>query len=840
MAGFGGAVKLTGESEYRKALNQITQNLKEVSAQMKLVSSSYDKNDKSVEALTAKEKVLNLQFQEQTNKLDTLKSQYQAMQKQYTESSTKHGVLVKAYELEKTKLEEIGRTLGTSSKEYQAQRAVVEDMARAVSNSSKNMDANAKSMGNMRVQMLNAQTDVNRTAKELDNLGKEAEESGKQADEASKGGWSMFKQTLADLQTKAIQGVISGLKKLGGQMINIGKQAYSNYASYEQLVGGVQTLFGESSDKLIEYAQKAYKTAGVSANEYMEQATSFSATLLQGLQGDTEKAVEYADMAIKDMADNANKMGTSMYMIQNAYQGFAKDNYTMLDNLKLGYGGTQSEMARLINDSGVLGDTVKVTAKTVKDVPFDKIIEAIHKTQQEIGITGTTTKEAEKTIEGSTKAMASAWQNLLTGIADEKQDISPLLEDLVTQVVTAGANMLPRIKEIIKGMGEAITTVWNDVIPKLAEQIPELQPIVDALNWVKDNASYIISGIAGIVGALAGFKAFTAISSVVGVFTTLFNTVKTGTPIMQALNVALNANPIGLIVAGVTALVTAFITLWNTSEDFRNFWIGLWENIQETFSKAWEAVSEGLTNAWNNITEGFETAKQSVIDAWGNVSAWFGEQWDNIKTAFSNVGTFFSEKFTQAKDGVINAFKSIPEWFKNTFTKAWENVKNVFSTGGKIFDGIKEGIANAFKTIVNAIIKGINKVISVPFNAINKMLDKIRNVSFLGISPFKNLISQFNVPQIPLLARGGVLGKGQIGLLEGSGAEAVVPLENNAKWIKKVAKDLRGEIDDPRRTVSNDNIVKAFKQALSEMKIELDDEVAGKFVERTVANAVFA
>ena len=169
-----------------------------------------------------------------------------------------------------------------------------------------------------------------------------------------------------------------------------------------ELVGGVETLFGESSDAVLEYANEAYKTAGISANQYMEQVTGFSATLLQGLEGDTARAAEVADIAVKDMADNANKMGTSLSSIQNAYQGFAKDNYTMLDNLKLGYGGTASEMARLLNDSGVLGDSIEVTAQTVKDVPFDKVIEGIHVIQQNIGITGTTTKEAMETISGST------------------------------------------------------------------------------------------------------------------------------------------------------------------------------------------------------------------------------------------------------------------------------------------------------------------------------------------------------------------------------------------------------------------------------------------------------
>ena len=187
--------------------------------------------------------------------------------------------------------------------------------------------------------------------------------------------------------------------------------AVNNYAEYEQLVGGVETLFKESANRIKTYADEAYRTAGLSANEYMSTVTSFSASLLQSLSGDTQAAAEYANQALTDMADNANKMGTSMEMIQNAYQGFAKQNYTMLDNLKLGYGGTATEMARLINDSGVLGDAMidlgdkQNIGAAIAEVGFAKIVEAIHVVQTEMGITGTTALEAEKTISGSVASM---------------------------------------------------------------------------------------------------------------------------------------------------------------------------------------------------------------------------------------------------------------------------------------------------------------------------------------------------------------------------------------------------------------------------------------------------
>ena len=197
------------------------------------------------------------------------------------------------------------------------------------------------------------------------------------------------------------------------------------YASYEQLVGGVDTLFKDSSKKVQQYAADAYKTAGMSGNEYMETVTSFSASLLQSLGGDTEKAADVANQAMIDMSDNANKMGTDMQSIQNAYQGFAKQNYTMLDNLKLGYGGTKEEMQRL------LADAEKLSGVHYDISNFSDVTQAIHEIQNSLDITGTTAKEASTTIEGSANSMKAAWSNLLVGISDDTQDFDTLVNNFV-------------------------------------------------------------------------------------------------------------------------------------------------------------------------------------------------------------------------------------------------------------------------------------------------------------------------------------------------------------------------------------------------------------------------
>ena len=277
------------------------------------------------------------------------------------------------------------------------------------------------------------------------------------------------------------------------------------YANYEQLVGGVDTLFKDSSQKVQEYADNAYKTAGLSANEYMSSVTGFSASLLQSLGGDTEAAADKANQAIIDMSDNANKMGTDMASIQNAYSGFAKQNYTLLDNLKLGYGGTQEEMQRLLEDA------TKISGVEYDISSYADIVDAIHVVQTEMGITGTTANEASTTIEGSTSAMKAAWQNLLVGIADDSQDFDTLVNNFVDSVGTMAENIMPRVETAITGVGDLIEQllpvimgeipyIIDSVLPDLLESGGNMvNAIIDGL---QENLPQIIDGAMQIVEQL--------------------------------------------------------------------------------------------------------------------------------------------------------------------------------------------------------------------------------------------------------------------------------------------------------------------------------------------------
>lgn len=308
----------------------------------------------------------------------------------------------------------------------------------------------------------------------------------------------------------------AGIATISAASAGIGaivKSSASAYADYEQNIGGVETLFKDNADTIVKYASEAYKTAGISANDYMQNVTSFSASLLQGLGGDTAQAAEIANEAMVDMSDNANKMGTDISSIQNAYQGFAKQNYTMLDNLKLGYGGTAAEMARLINDSGVLGDSIKVDEKTVNSVSFDKMIEAIHKVQTDLDITGTTSKEAATTVSGSLGSVKAAWANLMAGMGDKNADLKNLIKEMVSTVKTFAKNIMPVIKQALSG----VTTLISELAPDIAAELPQL--VSDLLPQLIEAGTQIfqalVKGISDNIGTItqAAITAITIIAT---------------------------------------------------------------------------------------------------------------------------------------------------------------------------------------------------------------------------------------------------------------------------------------------------------------------------------------
>lgn len=446
MAGFGGTVKLQGESEYRKALKEIQSSLRLVSSELKLTNSEFKNGDKNLNDTKNSYNNMNSAIKEQKEKVADLRKTVAQMSEQYGENNEK----VKVF---KTQLN------------------------------------NAE---NQLVKMENATDKNNSELKEMQNNLDNAGTS------SIKFGDLIKANVISEAIISGVKALGSAMKQVGSAIIDMGKKSLEQYANYEQLVGGVDTLFKESSNKVQEYANNAYKTSGLSANEYMETVTSFSASLLQSLNGDTAKSAKVADMAIIDMSDNANKMGTDMSMIQSAYQGFAKQNYTMLDNLKLGYGGTKTEMQRL------LADAEKVSGIKYDISNLNDVYQAIHVIQGELGITGTTAKEAETTIQGSISSLKSSWQNLLTGFANENADFSELINNLIDSLFTVADNVLP----IVKNIAENIVSVF---IPSLVQfinnNLPEIlnsgvEILKSIINGIQENLPFIIDTAVQIINTI--------------------------------------------------------------------------------------------------------------------------------------------------------------------------------------------------------------------------------------------------------------------------------------------------------------------------------------------------
>ena len=322
----------------------------------------------------------------------------------------------------------------------------------------------------------------------------------------------------ADALASKLKGGLATAAKVGGAAIvaagaaavAITKQAVENYGEYEQLVGGVETLFKSSADTVMQYAANAYQTAGMSANEYMTTVTAFSASLLQSMGGDTDAAAEKANLAITDMSDNANKMGTDMQSIQNAYQGFAKQNYTMLDNLKLGYGGTKEEMQRLLDDANALnaaqGNYTNYTIDSYAD-----IVDAIHTVQTEMGITGTTQLEAATTIQGSISSMKAAYENFVTGLGDENADIAELATNLIDSAVTVAENILPVIERMLENIGTIVQGKGPEMIERFVsyavEKLPDIiklgiQMVIALVKGLAQNFPQLVTGVLDMVATI--------------------------------------------------------------------------------------------------------------------------------------------------------------------------------------------------------------------------------------------------------------------------------------------------------------------------------------------------
>lgn len=387
------------------------------------------------------------------------------------------------------------------TRQLSLQEQQVTEIQKALDYAKTNYAENSNEVQRWQQALNNATADLNRTKAGIEAVNNEM----KNTSVVSQFG-SALKSGLAVAAKAAAAATVAA----AGAVIALTKSAAENYGEYEQLVGGVETLFKDSAGTVEEYAKNAYQTAGLSANQYMETVTSFSASLLQSMGNDTAAAAEKADQAITDMSDNANKMGTDMQSIQNAYQGFAKQNYTMLDNLKLGYGGTKEEMQRLIDDANALnaaqGNYTNYSIESYAD-----IVDAIHTVQTEMGITGTTALEASTTIEGSIGAMKAAYANFVTGLGNDNADISELSSQLIQSVGTVAENVLPVVETVLKNIAEAVQRDGPEMIEKFVsyaiEKLPEvislgLQMVISLVKGLAQNIPQLVTSVLNMMATI--------------------------------------------------------------------------------------------------------------------------------------------------------------------------------------------------------------------------------------------------------------------------------------------------------------------------------------------------
>nr|DAK32889.1 MAG TPA: tail tape measure protein [Caudoviricetes sp.] len=466
-------------------------------------------------------------------------------------------------------------------------------------------------------------------------------------------------------------------------------------AALQQSLGGIETLFKDSADKVKGFANEAYKTTGLSANAYMENVTGFSASLLQSLGGDTDKAADIANMAMIDMSDNANKMGTSMGSIQLAYQGFAKQNYTMLDNLKLGYGGTKQEMQRLLADAEKLTG-VKYDINNLSDV-----YSAIHAIQENLDITGTTAREAATTFTGSFESMKAAAQNVL-GKLSLGEDIQPALQALMETTSTfLFGNLIPMIGNILK-------------------QIPNL--ILGGIKGVfsgifGEGLGSIMGGIVTALGsAFLAFKAFSAVSGMLSGIPAVLTTIKTA---VTGLFTTMSANPIGIAIAAIAALTAGLVYFFTQTEMGRQIWqgfmdwfSGVWQSVAPVLTEVWNGIVETATTVWNHMMAVVAPIIQAVVDfirsVWDGISLWWTENQGLIQQTFTTVWNAIQTVIQMVMPIIQSIIETAMNILAPFIEATWNNICIVVTT---VWELIKIAIQTAMD-VISGIIKAVMAIIN--------------------------------------------------------------------------------------------------------------------------------
>lgn len=588
---------------------------------------------------------------------------------------------------------------------------------------------------------------------------------------------------LSSSIASSVGGAVKSIAKIGTAATAAGatataalvKSSVDAYASYEQLRGGIETLFGAGGQSAKEYAKsvgkstdeakkdyqqlmnaqnialknadKAYKTAGMSANDYMETVTSFAASLKQSTKNETE-AAKAADQIVVDMSDNANKMGTDMTMIQNAYNGFAKQNYTMLDNLKLGYGGTQAEMQRLLKDAE------KISGQKYELGNFKDMAEAIHVVQTEMGITGTTAKEASTTIEGSVNSAKAAWTNLVSGMSQDNADMDKLINEFIESVGVAAGNILPRIEQALSGVGTLISTL----MPKIMGELPDfLEKVLPQL--LTSGANIVVTLVQGMVNAIP-----TLLNMVPTIVTQVGETLVTAFPQLLNSLMTVGTQLVAFILENFPILMDTIAEGLNSSmlEKILIMSITFLQNIIQAFTQSLPILLESLINLLAQVIEfilqqmpmivnlalqlivglanGLLQAIPSLLETLPEIISQLVEGILDCIPQIIDAGTQLLESLVDNLPEIINTIvEVIPEIITNLIDAVLDHLPDIINAGFKLITSLVDALPQIIITIVKAIPKIITGIIGALIKAIPKIITT-------GVELLVSIIK--NLPQI--------------------------------------------------------------------------------------------
>lgn len=850
MAGFGGQIKLKGEENYRQALQRINTSIRSVGSELKYVSSEFAKNGSKISDLTKQNEVLTRKIDEERKAIELSKKAIKTYSDEKEKQREKIAKLNTSLNQEKQALERMKTASNSSEEAIKAQAKKVSDLTvelakadRAHKNSEKEISYFKNAMFKSKAAISEAEVELNKNnntmnkAKQLsgdtsisvEELAKAEKKVGEESSNAGLGVVKLGDLIKANLLSDAIKAGINALadsiKQFAGAVVNIGKTSVKEFASYEQLVGGVKTLFKDSAPEVEKYANNAYKTAGLTANQYMETVTSFSASLLQSLDNDTSKAAKVSDMAIRDMSDNANKMGTSMESIQNAYQGFAKQNYTMLDNLKLGYGGTKSEMERLLKKAGEISK-VKYDINSLNDV-----YQAIHVIQNEMGMTGTTTEEMSTTLEGAFKGLKSNWGNLVTSFAKGNADFSQIGNNLIDSLTTTGKLLIPVISRLFDNVAKALPQLVQSLVQTVLPMIGT--GITTITTSITQNLPVIMQSLSSLLGGVLQLLSTSGpqiVDVIVQGFTGLVTIILENLPMF----IEVGVNLITALLDGLSATLPELIP--TLVDGLLNAVMSLLDNLDKLIDAGIKMVLslvDGLINAMPKIIDKMPEIIDKLIIALV----------DNLPKLIEGGITLVVKLAVGMIKAIPQLILAIPKIISSLVGGFMRYLGNIWNLGKdlihKLADGIFKG-QNMGDVGLN-LVKGIWNGIS---NATQWILDKIKGFgqsvlnglkSFFGIhSPSRKMRDVVGVNLAKGIGEGFTEEMSDVNKQIQGSLPTDYELSSNISLNSKVKNNMMG-----KSLNQNDMMILNFQKALEGMAFKVDGDKMGELVISNVEKVVF-